>query len=331
MRCRIQSTLIFPMMAMLVLAPGAGCRRASGPGVVVLRAADVHPESYPTTRGLTRMAEIVEERSGGRLRIQVYASGQLGDEKETIESTRLGTIQINRTSTGPLAEFVPGMKILGLPYLFRDARHQWNVLHGPIGEELLATLPPAGFVGLTYYDGGARSFYNSARPVRSPHDLRGLKIRTQQSEVMMATVKALGASPTPMAFSEVYSSLQTGVIDGAENNPPSYVSTGHHEVAKHYTLDGHSRVPEIVIINRKTWDSLSAEDRTILRQAAEESAAHQRDLWRAYEEEALATARDGGCEIIEPDAAPFRQAAAAVVEQHGRGYEEIIARIREAE
>ena len=331
MRSRIQLPLLSAAIAAFLLLPTSGCRRSPGSGPLVLRAADVHPDTYPTTRGLIRMAEIVKERSGGRIEIQVYPAGQLGDEKETIESTRLGTIQINRTSTSPLAEFVPDMKILGLPYLFRDALHQWNVLHGPIGHELFETLPDAGFVGLTYYDGGARSFYNNERAIRSPADLQGLKIRTQQSEVMMATVKALGASPTPMAFSEVYTSLQTGVIDGAENNPPSYVSTGHYEVAKYYALDGHSRVPEIVIISRKAWDTLVPEDRALLREAAEESAAYQRDLWRQYEEEALAAAREKGCEIFEPDTAPFRDAASSVVEQHGRGFEDIIRRIREVQ
>jgi tripartite ATP-independent transporter DctP family solute receptor len=331
MHRRIGLTFVVATVAAVLLSTGAGCRRSQGTGPLVLRAADVHPETYPTTQGLLKMAEIVKERSGGRIQIQVYPAGQLGDEKETIESTQLGTIQINRTSTSPLAESVPAMKILGLPYLFRDAEHQWNTLHGPIGDELLEALPAAGLVGLTYYDGGARSFYNNTRPVHTPSDLEGLKIRTQQSEVMIATVKALGASPTPMAFSEVYSALQTGVIDGAENNPPSYWSTRHFEVARYYTLDGHSRVPEIVIIGKQTWDSLSPDDRMLLREAAEESAVHQRRLWREYEEEKLAAVRDEGADILEPDTAPFREAAAAVVEQHGRGFEDLIRRIREVE
>lgn len=331
MRDFLRTILRASVVALAALTLGSGCNRAPGTQEIVLRAADVHPDTYPTTRGLMRMAEIVAERSDGRIRVQVYPAGQLGDEKETIESTRLGTIQINRTSASPLAEFVPEVKVLGLPYLFRDTDHQWNVLHGPIGRELLDSLPAAGFVGLTYYDAGARNFYNSKAPVRTPDDLRGLKIRTQKSEVMVDTVAALGASPTPMAFSEVYSALQTGVIDGAENNPPSYVSTGHYEVTKYYTLDGHSRVPELVIVSKKAWDKLSPEDQELLRHAAEESAVYERQLWEAYESEAMEKARARGCEIIEPDTAPFREATAPVLEKHGAGYEDLIRRIREAQ
>ena len=214
---------------------------------IVLRLAETHPQDYPTTRGDYEFARLVKERSGGRIVIEVYPGSQLGQEKAVIEQVQFGAIDLTRVSISPVAAFVPRLNAFQMPYLYRDETHMWKVLKGDIGKELLASLEPFGFIGLGWFESGARNFYNSKRPIRTPADLKGLKIRVQESELMMGLVSAFGAVPTPMAFGEVYSALQTGVVDGAENNWPSYFSTSHYEVAKYITLDEHTRVPEIII------------------------------------------------------------------------------------
>lgn len=294
----------------------AGCGGGGGKKIV-LKASDAHPMNYPTVQGLKFMADRVAEKTGGRITIEIYPSGVLGGEKSTIEQTQQGAIDIDRVSCSPLTEFCPEIGVYSLPYLFRDDEHAWKVLEGEIGQELLDKLRDSHLVGLCYYDAGARSFYNRVRPVRTVADLAGLKIRVQQNRVMMDVVKALGASPTPMSFSEVYSALQTGVIDGAENNPPSYYETNHYEVAKYYTLDEHTRVPEVVVVSEKTWDRLSEEDRGILREAALASVPYQRKLWKEYTEEALKKVKEGGAEVITPeDMEGFRKAAQAAYAQY---------------
>jgi len=306
---------------LLLLLPGCGGGESGGAGqpgaTITLKAADVHPTNYPTVQGLQFMADRVKEKSGGRIQIKIYASGVLGDEKSAIEQTQQGAIDINRVSCSPLAEFCPKIAVYSLPYLFRDNDHAWRVLGGEIGQELLDELRAAKLVGLCYYDAGARSFYNREHPIKTVDDLNGLKIRVQPNKVMIDVVQAMGASPTPMSFSEVYSALQTGVIDGAENNPPSYYETRHFEVAGYYTLDEHTRVPEVIAVSLRRWDSLSEEDRGILREAAVASVDFQREKWAEYVEEALAKVAEGGAEVAQPeDMAGFREAAKAVYDQY---------------
>jgi tripartite ATP-independent transporter DctP family solute receptor len=310
--------------ALLALVP-CGCGRKSGK--IVLRAADVHPLGYPTTEGLRFMAKQLERESGGRITMQIHPASQLGAEKETIEMTKLGTLDINRVSAAPLAEFCKELGVYSLPYLFRDSEHQWKVLGGPIGRDILDKLSGYGFVGLCYYDSGARSFYNSRRPIRTPADLRGLKIRVQKNKIMIDCVEALGASATPMSFEEVYSALQTGVIDGAENNPPSYLSESHYEVAKYYSLDEHTRIPEVVIASAKTWERLSPEDRALVKKAAEASVAEQRRLWDEYTQDAMAKLGKARVKINVPDKAPFRESTRKVYQRYRRDYGALAERI----
>ena len=229
---------IIQALIFAVLVAGA-CMLALGRDVPkrVLIATDDHAIEYPTTQGLVRIKEIIEEKSQGRIQVLIRPSAQLGSEKEAIELTQMGIIDINRVSCSPMAEFAPEFAVYSLPYLFRNAAHEWAVLDGPIGRGLLEKLAPRRLIGLAYYDSGARSFYNNVRPINSPDDLKGLKIRVQKSEVMIDLVRALGGQPDPIACEEVYSSIQTGRIDGAENNPPSYLTTNHYEVAKYYSLD----------------------------------------------------------------------------------------------
>lgn len=309
-----RNVLLVVAMALVVAVAGAADVLAA---TMVLRAADDHPMDYPTTQGLKYIADRVRELTNGRIEIQIFPSAQLGSETKTIEMTQFGALDINRVSIAPVTQFVPAMGVFAMPYLFRDEAHYWKVLNGPIGAQMLKELEKANLIGLAYYDSGARSFYTTRKPIYTPADLKGLKIRVQRSQVMMDVVQALGATPVPMEFEEVYSALQTGVIDGAENNPPSLaISTSHYEVTRYYTLDEHVRIPEVVLVSAITWNKLSPQDQAALRQAAQESVAVQRHLWRAYEERAMAKLRERGIQIIVPDKAAFQEAARAVWEKY---------------
>lgn len=260
----------------------------------VYQLAENQPPDFPTTVGDRKFAELVKERTGGRIQIDVYDSAQLFDEKSAIEAAQMGGLAFTRVNAQPLSDFTPALGVLSLPYIFRDEDHMWKVLNGPIGEELLGMMADNGMIGLTYYDSGARSFYNSKRAVRTPDDMKGLKIRVQQSKLMMGMVQALGASPTPMSFGEVFTGLQSGVIDGAENNYPSFYTTSHWEVARYYTLDQHTRTPEVLLMSRAVWESLSPEDQKIVKEAAMESQLTQRESWNAYVEKSRQIILDSG-------------------------------------
>lgn len=279
-----------------------------------------------------KFAEMVEEKTGGRIHIDVYYGGQLGDEKALIEQLQFGGIDFTRASISPLSEFEKSLNVLSLPYLYKDADQMWRVLEGDIGEDFLKSVEKAGIIGLSWYDAGARNFYNSKKPVTKLDDLKGLKIRVQESQLMMGMVSALGASATPMAYGEVYSGLQTGVIDGAENNWPSYESTSHYEVAKYYVLDEHSRIPEMQMISKSTWDKLSADDQKIIKECALESAKIERALWAEKEAAAEAKVKEAGSVITTLDAGEkekFQAAMAPLYAQFGAGYENIIKAIQE--
>ncbi|WP_236932680.1 TRAP transporter substrate-binding protein [Geosporobacter ferrireducens] len=286
---------------------------------IVLRMADVHSEDYPTVRANKKFAEIVEQETNGRIKIEVYPSGQLGDEKATLEQVQFGAIDFIRTSIAPLAEFNKDLEVLMLPYLYDDRDHMFKVLDSELGDSFLNGLKDNNMVGLSWYDGGARNFYNSKKEIRSPQDLKGLKIRVQESKLMMDLVKSLGASPTPMAFGEVYSAIQTGVIDGAENNYPSYLSTSHLEVAKYYTLDEHTRVPEMVLASKATIDKLSAEDQAIIMEAAKQAAEFERDEWFKEEQKSEAAAIEKGSIITKLTAEEkkaFQDAVKSIYDQY---------------
>jgi tripartite ATP-independent transporter DctP family solute receptor len=305
------------------------CGDSANSKPIVLKAADDHELSYPTTQGLVKMGELLAEWTNGRITIQVYPSAQLGSEKETIEQTQMGAIDINRVNINPVTQIVNETKVLALPYIFRNEDHQWKVLNGDIGADLLKKLEPHGLVGLGFYDSGQRSFYNSKRPIRSIEDLKGLKLRVQKAEIVMDMVKAVGANPTPMAFEEVYTGIQTGVIDGAENNEPSYYTKGHYEGAKYYTYDEHSRAPEIILMSKKTWDKLSQQDRDLIMKAAKESIPFQRKLWKEKVDEALEKVKAAGCEIItDIDKEPFIKAMDPVYKKHASDLLTWVDRIR---
>jgi tripartite ATP-independent transporter DctP family solute receptor len=329
----MKKTVIVLAVLTLVAAFGfaTGSTEESAEEPIVLRLAETHVQDYPTTRGDYRFAELVEERTDGRIKIEVYHSSQLGEERDVIEQVQFGAIDFTRVSISPLAAFSQSLDALQMPYLYRDADHMWSVLKGEIGDEFLASLEPADFVGLAWYASGSRSFYNSVREITSVADMAGLKFRVQQSDLMVGLVEALGAVATPMPFGEVYSALQTGVIDGAENNWPSYYSTSHYEVAQYYTLDRHTRVPEILIASKIVMDRLSEEDQAIIRQAARDSIDYQIEEWNSFVEVSENEIRAAGNVITEltPAAyAEFQAAMQPLYDALSPELQEVVARIR---
>lgn len=313
------------------LLTGCGSSSSKAPSTekkeILLKAADNQPEDYPTTMALKEMARLLSDRTQGRIKMQVYAGGQLGGEKESIEMTQMGTIAINRVSTAPLVSFVPKMGVFSMPFLFRDSDHFWKVLDGAVGKDLLKSLETNNLVGLGYYDSGARSFYTKGKAINTAEDAKGQKIRVQQSKIFVDLINSLGASATPMGYGEVYSGLQTGIIDGAENNPPSFWTTKHYEVCKFYVLDEHAMVPEAIIMSKKVWDTLSPEDQKIVAQAAADSVGYEKKLWTEFTEKSLKELADKGVIISKPDKESFRKAVAPMYEKYPE-YKEVIAQIQ---
>jgi tripartite ATP-independent transporter DctP family solute receptor len=298
------------------------------------RAADTQNEDYPTVQALNYMGGLVEARSGGRLKIQVFNSRQLGEERETIEQTLVGAIDLNRTNVALLGSFVPAMNVLAMPFLFRSTEHLRKVMDGPIGREMLDSFEPYGFVGLAFYDSGARSIYNSVRPIRSLTDLKGLRIRVQESEQMSDMMRALGAEPVELPYGQVATGLATKLIDGAENNWPSFITTGHYKYAGFYTLTEHTMSPEVLVMSQKAWRSLSEEDQQIFREAATASSRFMRNKWHDLEERSREQARDAGVTIImDFDRPPFEAAMASIYEKARRdpATAKLIDRIRNVE
>lgn len=300
---------------------------------IVLRSADTHPDGYPTVEAVKHMSELLMERSDGRIAIEVFHSRQLGEESDTIEQTRFGVIDMNRINLAPLNNLIPETSVPALPYIFRSIDHMRAVMDGEIGQEILDAMEEHDLIGLAYYDSGARSFYNSVRPIETVADLEGMKIRVQQSDLFIAMMDALGANATPMPFGEVYSGLQTGVVDGAENNWPSYESTNHYQVAQYYSLDEHSMSPEVLVMSKQSWDALSAEDQELIRQAARDSVGHMRELWDAREAESRRIVEEAGSQINEVEKQPFIDAMQPVYDQFvtDPALQDMVERIRAVE
>ena len=332
---KVLAALSVLTVSTMVLAGCGGSSSSSSGGSgdkIVLRYAENQVKDYPTTQAAQKFADLVKEKTNGRITVEVYDSGQLGDEKSVIEQIQFGGIDMSRVSLTPLSEFSRNLMALQLPYLYRDADHMWKVLDGDIGKDLLKSTEDSGIVGLSWYDAGARNFYDTQHEIKGLADMKGLKIRVQESSMMMDMVKALGANPTPMAYGEVYSALQTNVIDGAENNWPSYESTSHYEVAKYYVVDEHSRIPEMQIISKQTMDKLSPEDQKIIRECAAESAKYERQLWAEREKASEEKVKAGGAIITrlsDEARAEFVKAVQSLYEQYGAEYKDLIQKIRD--
>jgi tripartite ATP-independent transporter DctP family solute receptor len=296
----------------------------------VLRSSDTHPDGYPTVEAVKYFGDLIKERTDGRYSVEVYHSAQLGQEADTIEQVRSGVIDLNRVSMAPWNSLVPLTMIPSLPYLFTSPDHARKVMASEIGDEIAKGFDQHGVVVIAYYDGGARSFYNSKKPINAVADLAGLKFRVIQSDVFVDMVGALGATATPMPYGEVYSSIETGVIDGAENNFPSYESAKHFEVAKNYSLDEHTIVPEVFVMSKMAWDKLSDEDKAIFRQAGKESMEKQWELWDARVAESRKIVEDAGSQITTPDKQPFIDAMKPVYEKYVNTPElkDLVARIQ---
>lgn len=298
------------------------------------RAADTQNEDYPTVQALRFMGRQITERSGGRHEIKVFHSRQLGEEKETLEQTRAGAIDLNRTNVALIGNIIPSMNVLALPFLFRSIEHMQKVLDGPIGTEILGSFEPYGFVGLAFYDSGARSIYNKVRPIRSLADLKGLRIRVQQSEQMSEMMRALGADPVELPYGQVLTGLATRLIDGAENNWPSFVTTDHYKHAGHYTLTEHTMSPEVLVMSLKAWETLSAEDRKIFRDEAQRSGQFMREKWRDLELQSRTQAESASVLIVtDIDKKPFEAAMTGIYARAQRdpASARLIERIRKVE
>ncbi|WP_245750594.1 TRAP transporter substrate-binding protein [Algibacter pectinivorans] len=272
------------------------------------------PQSHPVHKGILEFKRALAEKSGGKMDIKIFPDGQLGSERETLELLQIGSVAVTKVSAATLSNFVPEYHILGIPYLFRDKQHQFDVLEGEVGKSILEKGSKFWLRGLCYYDAGSRSFYTSNKPIRTPDDLKGLKIRVMNNQMAINMVNSLGGSPTPMAYGELYTAIQQGVVDGAENNPPSFVSSNHYEVSKYYTLDQHSSVPDVLLIGTKYWESLTEEEKVWVQEAANISSQAQKKFWSESVEESMAVAKAAGVEIIIPEKSLFQEKSKPVLE-----------------
>jgi len=321
------------IIMMVLTAAVSSCDKKDADSAKVLKLAHGLDITHPVHQGMEFMAKQVEEQSGGTLRVEIFPNEQLGNEKECIEALQLGYLAMTKTSSGPMEAFVPKIKIFGMPYLFRDSEHFWNVCLGPIGKELLeAGAETKRLKGLCYYDAGARSFY-AKQAINSPADLskegKTLKIRVQNSPMSKEMVSTMGGSPTPISWGELYTSLDAGVVDAAENNPPSFQLSRHYEICKFYILDEHVMLPDMLIISTRVWDRLSEEHQVILQQAVDDSVTYQRKLWAEAEKKALEIVEAAGVKIIRPDKESFRQAVKPMWEKHEEMLGDLARRIKE--
>ena len=326
---RIMFALAVLLAALVIILQPAGQQNETVPEYV-FSYAENQAQDYPTTLGAIKFAEMVEERTEGRIRILVYAEGVKGAEGEIIRQMKFGGVDFARVSLSQLAEYIPEMNVLQMPYLYTDSEHMWRVLDGEIGVSFLSLADEYGLVGLSWYDAGARNFYTADRPITCLEDIEGMRIRVQESDMMADMVEALGANAVKLDYADVYAGIERGIVDGAENNWPSYESMKHDEVAKYFTVDEHTRVPEMQICSGKTWEKLSEEDRNIILECARESDLYERELWKERENASKHTAILRGAKVIELSAEEkkrFQTEVQGVYEKYCGDEMEIIDRI----
>jgi len=289
----------------------------------VLYLAHTLPQTHPVHKGIVEFKKVLNEKSGGKMDVKIFPDGQLGSEREVLELLQIGSVAITKVSAATLSNFVPEYHILGIPYLFRDKQHQFDVLEGDIGKSILEKGSKFWLRGLCYYDAGSRSFYTSNKAIRTPDDLEGLKIRVMNNQMAINMVNSMGGSATPLAYGELYTAIQQGVVDGAENNPPSFVSSNHYEISKYYTLDQHSSVPDVLLIGTKFWEKLTEEEKIWVQEAADESAQAQKKFWSDSVDESMRIAKEAGVEIIIPEKSLFAEKSKSVVEEFVKEFPEM--------
>jgi tripartite ATP-independent transporter DctP family solute receptor len=300
----------------------------------VLKASDVHPAGYPTVVAVENMGKKLSAATNGKLSVAMYPSMQLGGEKEAIEQAQVGAIAFARVSVGALGPVVDDINVFNLPYVFRNTAHMQKVIDGPIGQDLLdkVTNSGKGLIGLCWMDAGARNFYNTKKPIKNLADLRGMKVRVMGNPMFVEMANSMGGNGVAMGYDQVFSALQTGVVDGAENNPPSFVFDNHYQVAKFYTVDEHLIVPEMLVMSKKVWDSLSKDEQALVKKVAQEAQLEERTLWEAYEKQAMEKAKAAGIQIIEvsdADKKAFQDAVKPVWDKYGPKYADTIKRIQD--
>ena len=295
----------------------------------VLYLAHTLPQTHPVHKGILEFQRLLESKSNGKLKVKIFPDGQLGSERESLELLQIGSVAATKVSASILSNFVPEYNVLGIPYLFRDREHQFGVLEGPIGKSILEKGSKFWLRGLCYYDAGSRSFYTSTKAIRTPEDLKGLKIRVQNNQMAINMVNSMGGAATPLAYGELYTAIQQGVVDGAENNPPSFVSSNHYEISKYYTLDEHSSVPDVLLIGTKYWNKLSKEERVWVQEAADESAQAQKEYWRESVNESMKLIKERGVEVIIPEKSLFAEESKNVVVEFVKEFPEMAPLVNE--
>ena len=301
---------------------------------MVLKASDVHPTGYPTVVAVENLGKKLDAATNGRISVQMYPSMQLGGEKEAVEQAQVGAIAFARVSVGALGPVIDDLNVFNLPYVFRNTTHMQHVIDGPIGQELLekVTNSGKGLIGLCWMDAGARNFYNTKKPIKTMADLKGMKLRVMGNPMFVDMANSMGGNGVAMGYDQVFSALQTGVVDGAENNPPSFVFDNHYQVAKFYTVDEHLIVPEMLVFSKKAFDAMSKEDQALLMKFSKEAQQEERKLWEVYEQQAMDKAKAAGIQIIQvsdADKKAFQDAVKPVWDKYGPKYEAMVKRIQE--
>jgi tripartite ATP-independent transporter DctP family solute receptor len=318
-------------------ALAAGAAALGVPGLaraqqkMVFKATDVHPLGYPTVEAIVRMGKKLDTATQGRLSVQMYPAMQLGGEKEMLEQTQVGAIQICRVSVGPVGTIVDELNVFNLPFIFRDEAHMRKVIDGPIGQELvdkITAVPTSRLVGLGWMDAGTRSVY-ARKAFRTPADLKGQKIRMMGNPIFVETMNAMGGNGISMGFNELYTALQTGVVDGAENNPPTLVTHNHYQISKVYSLTGHLIIPEIFVFSRRSWDTLAKDDQALIKKLSREAQLEQRELWDKMVTESVLKLKAAGVEFVEVDKKAFYEATRPVRDKYGAKWTALVKRIEE--
>src|SRR6186713_3041538 len=329
----IKARIAFATAGVLLAAAAVASGPAFAQTKMVMKATDVHPLGYPTVEAVVRMGKRLEAATNGRISVQMFPSMQLGGEKEMIEQAQVGALAIARISVGPMGPLVPELNVFNLPFMFRDNAHMEKVIDGEIGQEMLKKLsdhPTAGLIGLCWMNGGTRNVYNSKKPIKSVDDLKGLKIRMMGNPVFVDTMNSLGGNGVAMGFDQLVNAMQTGVVDGAENNEPSYDSGQHYRYAKYYSNTGHLIIPEILVFSKKSWESLSKDDQALILKVAKEAQQEERKLWYDREKESIKKMAEAGAVMNEvADKKPFQAAVKPVWDKYGAQHTALIQRIQD--